>query len=209
MSTHTGIEIDILPVGSMAANCYLIRHTGRQEIVVIDPGDDGEYLAGKIAASGCSPVGVLLTHGHFDHCMAAVDIQQIFSVPVYLHRNDEFLLRRMAETAAHFLGYPRAVLPPVPTLFSGETPLSVGSFSVTPLATPGHTPGSVSYRCDGIPGLFVGDLVFAEGAVGRTDFSYSSADDLYRSVARVLEFTDAVIYPGHGATTSVRELGAL
>lgn len=194
------------PVGQMSANCYLIHHPNNEEVLIIDPGDDAEYLSQKIVESERKPVAILLTHGHFDHVMAAFDLQQIFQIPVRLHEADQFLLDRMVETAAHFLGYMVQVPPPATICFNTEDVLVHGSFTIKPIHTPGHTPGSVCYSISTVSGLFVGDLIFAGGAVGRTDFSYSSPKDLRSSLQRIEAMDEhEMLYPGHGETFFLKE----
>jgi len=69
-------------------------------------------------------------------------------------------------------------------MVSGGDTLKVGDLAVTVIATPGHTPGDLSYDIDG--SLFCGDLLF-RGSVGRTDFPGGDFDQLLASVARLTE----------------------
>ena len=65
--------------------------------------------------------------------------------------------------------------------------------------TPGHTPGSVSLYSKENAKLFVGDLIFAKGGVGRTDFSYCSTADLWKSIKKILTLPDQTqVFSGHG-----------
>ena len=72
------------------------------------------------------------------------------------------------------------------------------------LATPGHTPGGVCYRCG--EALFTGDTLFAAG-VGRTDLPGGDGAALERSLEKLAALEDGLtVYPGHGpATTLERE----
>lgn len=75
-------------------------------------------------------------------------------------------------------------------------PLIVGSISVEPLHTPGHTDGHFAYVVG--ERVFSGDALLIDGC-GRTDFQNGSAAELYRSVTGKL-FTlpdDHLVYPGH------------
>jgi glyoxylase-like metal-dependent hydrolase (beta-lactamase superfamily II) len=54
--------------------------------------------------------------------------------------------------------------------------------------------------------VFVGDLIFAGGGVGRYDFEYCSKDDLFKSVKKILKLPkDTVVYPGHGNKLLLKE----
>ncbi|MEW5780887.1 MAG: MBL fold metallo-hydrolase [Pseudomonadota bacterium] len=74
--------------------------------------------------------------------------------------------------------------------------LRCGSIELEVLATPGHTPGCVSYHWRGR--LFTGDCLLI-GSCGRTDEPGSNAATLYDSVVRRLfAFPDeTLVYPGH------------
>lgn len=180
-------DIIALPVGQMAANCYIVGN------VIIDPGDDAEYIISHLPTS---PEFIILTHGHFDHIMAAFAIQKTYNIPVYLHANDIFLVKRMRESAKHFLGI--TTDPPPET-----TPITRSEYGgLTILHTPGHTPGSICLVGEGM--IFTGDTIFADGAVGRTDHDYSSPGDLRLSMTNILKLpANTVMYPGHGEPTTV------
>ena len=75
-------------------------------------------------------------------------------------------------------------------------PFQVGSITLQPLHTPGHTDGHFSYLFG--DQAFTGDALLIEGC-GRTDFQNGDADTLYASVREKL-FTladDCLVYPGH------------
>ena len=74
--------------------------------------------------------------------------------------------------------------------------LQIGSVTLMPLHTPGHTSDHFSYLCN--DRVFSGDALLIDGC-GRTDFQNGDAATLYRSVHDKL-FTlseDCLVYPGH------------
>jgi glyoxylase-like metal-dependent hydrolase (beta-lactamase superfamily II) len=90
-----------------------------------------------------------------------------------------------------------------------EIQLAGLSFSVD--HTPGHTPGSITFRTpyeDSSSGvsqvMFAGDLLFA-GSIGRTDLPGGDHPTMLRSLAtKVLPLADdIVVLPGHGEQTSI------
>lgn len=196
------ITVTSLTVGSMQENCYVVACHDTSECVIIDPGDDATYISGKILAMQYKPIGIVATHGHFDHVMGALELQLVFSVPFMMHARDEFLLERMNETATHFLGRPVEEQPPqVTTTISEGMTLPIGSTSLQVLETPGHTPGSVCLYNEADAILFVGDVIFKGGAIGRTDFSYGRPLILRDSIDRLFELPPQTrVYPGHGDT---------
>ena len=75
-------------------------------------------------------------------------------------------------------------------------PFQLGSITLDPLHTPGHTDGHFAYRCN--DRLFSGDALLIDGC-GRTDFQNGDAEALYKSVTEKL-FTlsdDVLVYPAH------------
>lgn len=74
--------------------------------------------------------------------------------------------------------------------------LQVGSITLQPLHTPGHTDGHFAYQCG--DRVFTGDALLIEGC-GRTDFQNGDADALYRSVKEKLFSLpdDYLVYPAH------------
>ncbi len=189
------LTVEQFVVGQMAANCYVV--SDGNEVVVIDPGDDGEYIVRKIQETGARLVAIIATHGHSDHVTAAFELQTALGAPFYIHANDMFFLDRMR--------VPRTDPPPVvtKTLADGDT-IAVGKYSLKVIHTPGHTPGGITLyeKFSGI--AFVGDVIFAEGAVGRTDFSYSRLTDLASSIRKILALPgETVLYCGHGEPTTV------
>jgi sulfur dioxygenase len=78
-------------------------------------------------------------------------------------------------------------------------PIVIGTLSVQPLYTPGHTDDHHAYFLDrGAGRLFTGDALLIDGC-GRTDFQNGDAATLYRSVHDKLFAlpSDTLVYPGH------------
>ncbi len=198
MRTH----IHRFQLGQMQANCYLLEQEGK--CMLIDPVDSADFLLEEIQRRKLELIGMIATHGHFDHVMAAGEVQLSYPLPLYLHPQDRFLVNRLAETATHFLGYDPQVIQP--TLFHDITtePVHMGPFTFEVLYTPGHTPGSVSLYLKEEQAVFVGDVIFM-GSVGRYDFSYSDKEELKRSIGTILALPEeTTIYSGHGEETTVQ-----
>lgn len=196
-------HVETLSVGQLATNCYIVFDTKTKDAVIIDPGDDGNYIAEKILALQIHPHAILLTHGHFDHMLGAYELQKILNIPVYMNKKDNFLVQRMKESAEYYLH--RAIVEQKPILRAiSAKKLVFGTISVDIIDTPGHTPGSVSFVFPDMHAVFTGDTVFAEGGVGRTDFWYSSQEKLDNSVKKIFLLPeDYSMYPGHGKISTI------
>ena len=86
-------------------------------------------------------------------------------------------------------------------LDDGDT-IDVGDEVVKVIATPGHSPGGVTFLTS--VGIFPGDALFA-GSIGRTDLPGGDFDTLIRSIKeRILALPDETqVFPGHGPATTV------
>ena len=72
------------------------------------------------------------------------------------------------------------------------------------ISTPGHSPGSVCLYSKKENIIFVGDLIFEGGYVGRTDFKYADDNKLHESINKILKLPkDTIVYPGHGNQTTI------
>lgn len=199
------LTIQTLVVGSLQTNCYLISDPISHETLVIDPADASEYISDVLSRESLTPTGLVATHGHFDHILGAFGLQVTYNIPFYLHGDDTFLIDRMQSSARHFLK--RKNIDPAPTvtrrLEEGDT-LAVGKEKIRVLHTPGHTPGSIVILVVSASAMLVGDALFADGSVGRTDTSYGNRQTLEHSIKKIInEKRATVLYPGHGESISV------
>lgn len=116
------------------------------------------------------------THVHADHITGALHLKQRTGSRVAVPAAD-----RLACADLHL---------------EEGTPLSLGSLTLKPLHTPGHTDGHMAYAL--ADRVFTGDALLIDGC-GRTDFQNGSAADLFRSVHDKLFALpeDTLVYPGH------------
>lgn len=185
------MKIEKIVCGAYAENAYCIDGE-----LLIDPGDDLPTLArlaGGIKA-------ILLTHGHFDHMLAAEELQKRTGVPVYVHPLDAPMLSDASLSAYN----PEVSSLPQPGHIAYTAyPESLFGFRV--LHTPGHTPGSVCLYHEAEKVLFSGDTLFRAG-FGRTDLAGGSMHQLLSSLRTLLALPrDIKVYPGHGESTTIDE----
>jgi glyoxylase-like metal-dependent hydrolase (beta-lactamase superfamily II) len=188
-----------------------------EECVIIDPGQDAQRgIEELLDRYRLKPIAVLLTHGHIDHMWSVAPVCGAKGIPAYIHPDDREMLadpaRGMSILAKQqFLGGMTFSEPDdVKVLRDDEiVPLAGLDFRVG--HTPGHTPGSVTFRStsetpggqDDLDALFTGDLLFA-GSIGRTDLPGGDHEAILRSLARTLTLPDAtVVLPGHGPATTI------
>lgn len=183
------MKLTQLTVGSIGTNCYMLYDETSKAAVVMDPSDEAVLVAARIEALGLDVKAVLLTHGHFDHSGEAAKIADRAGVPIWMHPAD----RALPSWLTHGL-------PDTRDLADGET-LDFAGLQFTVIHTPGHTPGSVCFRCGDL--LFAGDTLFA-GSCGRTDLPGGSWQDMAASLRRLAALEgDCTVYPGHGEATTL------
>ena len=191
------LHIEILPVGPIQANCYVLHLPGRNDCVLVDPGDEPERILASL--HGKKVAAVLLTHGHFDHIGGVHEVMEQ-NTEVYIHPLDEPMLLDPAKNMAVLIGSNFSL--PAKTLSANEGDMIIAAgIHINVLHTPGHTPGSVCYLAESA--LFSGDTMFSHG-YGRTDLPGGSFHDLYLSLKRLIKLPkDTKVYPGHDIATTI------
>jgi glyoxylase-like metal-dependent hydrolase (beta-lactamase superfamily II) len=176
--------IKTLEVGSLGTNCYVVTDEETLNCAVIDPGAESGTILNFIDDAKLKLTAILITHGHFDHIMAVDEVVRETGTPVFITDADKGELQN--------------TLP----LKDGER-VSVGKLEFEVIATPGHTPGGVTFKCE--DALFTGDTLFKDSC-GRTDFDGGSMDVLQKSLRRLAELPgDYEVYPGHDLATTLQK----
>ncbi|MHB8792387.1 MAG: MBL fold metallo-hydrolase [Thermoleophilia bacterium] len=195
------IEIITWPVGPLQANCYFIFDTVTGAGLIVDPGGDPDFLVKAITSKGGRCDAIFVTHGHPDHVGGVAGLAAVTGAPVYASADATEVLAN-PENSLLFPGIPPFEAHPVENMISGGETINIGGINVQVIATPGHSPGSLTFFTAG--SLFTGDLLF-QGSIGRTDLPGGSFDVLADSVkGLILRYPpDTKVYPGHGNATTL------
>ncbi|HTT87004.1 MAG TPA: MBL fold metallo-hydrolase [Acidimicrobiales bacterium] len=178
------VEVHRVVVGPMDNNVHVIRCKQTGDAVMVDAANEHELLLEMCRDLGVRQV--VETHGHWDHIQA---------VPAV--RDAGFAVSVSAEDSS--------MLPSYDLVIHDGDVLEVGRLRLEALATPGHTPGSVSFALHGTPLLFSGDTLFP-GGPGATKFEGGDFPTIIRSIDERIfsNFTaDTIVLPGHGDDTTV------
>lgn len=196
------LDVEMLTVGPIAENCFLVRRQGSDRLLVVDPGEEAERILAAVEAMGAEVEAILLTHCHFDHIGAVAPVAKATGAPVYC---PEIEVPLLADIMA-FVPWPEfgpfESYAADETVKGGET-LELAGLELDVVFTPGHSPGHVTYSVRDEPAIFSGDVLF-QGSVGRVDLPGGDGPTLLASIAGLLDALpdETVVHPGHmGLTT--------
>ena len=193
------MRITSCPLGPLETNCHVLSHEGLA--VAVDPGGDPAEVLEHLRAQKLSLTHILVTHLHFDHIYGCARLARATLAPILTPAGDAGLMRTELGQGGMF-GFP--TVEPFESSPAPEGPAVFAGLQCLCLATPGHSPGSMTYYFPQAGAAFVGDLIFYR-SVGRTDFPGGSAATLKQSVQEKI-FTlpgETVLYSGHGLETTV------
>jgi glyoxylase-like metal-dependent hydrolase (beta-lactamase superfamily II) len=181
-----GLRITKVATNPFNNNCYLLRDTASGDTLLVDASGDPERLLEALGDGNL--VGIVETHGHWDHQQGLVAVVEATGAPVLA-------------TAADADDLPL----PVDRVLSDGDVVTVGSHDLTAITVVGHTPGSVALHYSPEGGhLFTGDSLFP-GGVGNTEQDANRFATLIDDVeTKLFAFDDSTwVYPGHGSDTTL------
>jgi glyoxylase-like metal-dependent hydrolase (beta-lactamase superfamily II) len=171
------------PMTLDGTNTWIIAEPGSPSVVVIDPGPDDENHLQRVLAEAVTGdrrvARILLTHGHLDHSGGAARFAELTGAPV------------QAADPAHRLGAEG---------FADGDVITAAGCELRVVATPGHSPDSVSLLLPADGALFTGDTVLGRGTtvIGQD----GSLGDYLRSLDQMRALAEAaglhLLLPGHG-----------
>lgn len=174
---YDSMQVKHFPLNTNYVNSFLCYDSSTKEAFLVDCGAFEEQIEAFVSENDLNLAFLLLTHSHYDHEDGVSDFRKVYQVPIY----------------ASFGQYDRK-------LSEGDR-VQFGPSEISVLATPGHTPDSVSFYIK--PFVFVGDAIFS-GAVGGTAARSYFEEETRHVWQNILTLPDnTIIYPGHGAPSLV------
>ena len=184
------MTIKVQAMGPYQTNCYIATIDDKDFII-----DPGVNAAPWVLANVTNPVAILNTHGHFDHVWSNDELQEKLGIDLYTPKGDVMLLSSSDWMPDLPPSVPDVIVEPDETIEFDGVKVKFHHF-------PGHCPGCSMIEIG--DAIFSGDFIF-ERSIGRTDFPYSSPEDMKKSLEKfkTLDF-DKTLYPGHGGPTSIK-----
>lgn len=199
-ATGEAILLEPLVTRILAANPSPFTYTGTEtylvgtsDVAVIDPGPDlHEHVDALLRAiDGRRVVGILCTHTHRDHSPASRAIKAATGAPIIgcaaLALDDD---GPRADAA-----FDRDYLPDR-VLQDGDQ-LSGDGWTLTAVATPGHTSNHLCFALEESGALFTGDHImgWSTSVIAPPD---GDMGDYMASLDKLLGRKDRIYYPAHG-----------
>ncbi|MDP1028119.1 MBL fold metallo-hydrolase [Sphingomonas sp. KR1UV-12] len=198
----TGVPMRLEPLVTriLAPNASAYTYTGTQsylvgdtDVAVIDPGpDDPAHLAAlRAAIAGRAVRAILVTHHHRDHSPASRPLAVATGAPIMGAAAFEPEDGGARADAAFDPDYR-----PDRVMAEGEQVAGAG-WTLTAIATPGHTSNHLCFALEPTGALFSGDHVmgWATSVVSPPDGDMGA---YMASLEKLLGRDDRVYYPGHG-----------
>ncbi|MBI4641919.1 MAG: MBL fold metallo-hydrolase [Candidatus Tectomicrobia bacterium] len=194
--------LEMITVGPYGMNCYLIGDEATKEGAIVDPGAEVDRILSVVELHKLKVTKIINTHGHIDHIAGIEEVKVRLRVPLYLHPQDEFMLKQITPESVRRFRMKFFGVPTVDYYLNEGDEVPIGTLKAKVIHTPGHTPGGVCFLIGNV--LIAGDTLFA-GSVGRVDFAGGSAETLLDSIHKKLMILDPVteVYPGHGPATTI------
>lgn len=195
------MSVAVFPLGPLNVNCYVVSREG--DAVVVDPGGNPEQVQDFLREQKLQLRAILLTHLHFDHLYGVAALHEASGAPVHAAEADRPLLKDMVGQGGMW-GFP--VVDPFPFTPIQPGKQAFGALSCVVLATPGHSPGGLSFHFPEENLLCSGDTLFYRSA-GRTDLPGGDEEQLLHSLRKVLFALpgETLVYPGHGPATTIAD----
>jgi glyoxylase-like metal-dependent hydrolase (beta-lactamase superfamily II) len=186
---------------------------GTKDVVVIDPGPiiDSHREALQKALDGRRVVGIAVTHCHADHSPLAAWLADVSGAPRfaigphaehagYAYEDDSFLDPPATDDDNSHEEHKETIdtdFVPDVAVTDGETFIATAEFSLTAVATPGHTSNHMCVAFPEEEALFTGDHVmgWSTTVVSPPDGDMS---DYMASLQKVIHRNDKVLWPTHG-----------
>ena len=188
------MKIKKIITNGLGENCYVASEG--TDGVIVDPGGCADYILS--VAEGMNIHAILLTHGHFDHIMAANDLREALGAKVYVSRLDAKMLTNPDLSLATDFGFTHDNITSDVLMDDGYV-IAAGSMIFKAIATPGHSDGSMCFLCNNV--LFSGDTLF-KLSVGV--HSPQDSDKITSSIKKLMRLPhDTHVFPGHNENTTI------
>lgn len=187
---------------------YVVADPAGEACAIVDSVLDFDYASGRtgtesaeriiafVRDKGLDPLWILETHVHADHLSAAPYIQERVGGRIGIGEKITVVQDTFGKVFNEGTRFQRDGSQ-FDRLFAEGDTFEVGALKGQVLHTPGHTPACLTFVIG--DAAFVGDTLFMpDFGTARVDFPGGSAENLYRSIQKILALPDETrIFVGH------------
>lgn len=194
--------LEKIPAGVYAVNCYILGDEKTDKAAVIDPGGDVDRIMEVLENNDLKLEYIILTHAHGDHVGGVEELREKTGAPVYMHKNDLYMLKDTNANHSAAMGGPVVETEADQFVNDGDV-IQLGDLNLSIIHTPGHTQGGICIQVENV--VFTGDTLFAN-SIGRSDLDGGNHQQLVDAIKNKLFVLneDLTVLPGHGPATTIR-----
>ena len=189
---------------SFAANTYLL--IADDEAIVVDPSVSVAAIEKLLEEHGAKLVGILLTHGHFDHTISVDTLRSKYPIPLMMHPGDAPMLTNGKINGFYDFYKQESTHKPADMFLDDKATIKIGNENALIISTPGHSPGSICILCKNDSGkdfMLTGDTLFAD-SIGRCDLWGGDEKIISESLRNLSSYDLSMkIYAGHGLSSTL------
>lgn len=200
------VSIKRFTFNPVSVNTYVVWDETKQ-CLLVDVGccneEEFNRLELFIKRNELKPVKLINTHGHFDHVWGTKLATGKWGIDFSAHKSAELTINLVSKHSAMF-GFDPIAVAPISSYIEDGDEIPFGDSKLVAYHVPGHSPGSIVYYSADGEFVITGDVLF-KGSVGRTDFEYGDSALLISGIkSKVITLPDnTVVYPGHGASSTI------
>jgi hydroxyacylglutathione hydrolase len=203
--------MSVIQIGGRGWDCnqFLLKDSKSNAYDLVDAGhgQDFNHVLSNVAAV-IDPHRVrtiAITHEHLDHVNGLPRWQELgASIVASPACAEKLRIGHDPTSAKHGLNIPTLNVDVQVT--EGDT-IRLGDQDHSCLLSPGHSPGSVCYWDEGTGTLFSGDVLFAQGGIGRFDFDDGNLNAHLESILRLGKLPVRALHCGHGPSVEGDDAG--
>lgn len=185
----------------VSSNSYIIQNGTSRKCIIIDPGSrDVTDFVSIIEKENLDPVGIVLTHEHFDHVWGANIIRVKYNARIACSKKCSEKIS-IPQNYFNLLYYNDSALFQIKNvdLIIDDTPcVDWLGLDFQFVKTPGHSSSSICVYVNGA--LFTGDTIMQGYNPVLKRRHEASIEELRNSVRAIFDTypSDTIVYPGHG-----------
>jgi glyoxylase-like metal-dependent hydrolase (beta-lactamase superfamily II) len=200
--------VKVLEGNFFAANCYIVASELTKRGMIIDPGVQAKDITEAVEELNISVSLIVLTHVHIDHFSALDTVKNNTKAQLAVFDTSNIKASPKVSQVTKGLVFVPFELPIQPDILlkDGDT-IDIDDLHFSVLYTPGHSSDSISFFGNGV--VFSGDTLFRRKIGIPSPGLYPGRDykQLKESIHEKLLTLrdDTIVYPGHGAATTIGE----